>query len=220
MYEILILVVASLFTVLAVGFSRRKPEAGGIFKSQRNRRISQLWRSAQSCMRENNLLQAEKALLTILTLDSKNAAAYNLIGILYARQKEYSHAAECFTAAYNLEENASSLHNQGMVYFNLEQYEKASISFKQALELDDHSALRYIEYAKVLERLGRNREVLEALEKAAEIEPRTEVLRLLLKAYKSRKMDTQAAAVEEKLKRLIKPASHQDHLQRAAKSVA
>ena len=158
---------------------KQKSEESNIFKNRQNRRIAQLWRSAQTSMRENNFLQAEKALLTILNLDRKNAAAYNLVGILYAKQKEYSNALECFTAAFNLEENASSLHNLGMVYFNLEQYEKASISFKQALELDNQSAIRHIEYAKVLERLGRNKEMLEALEKAAELEPRPEVFKLL-----------------------------------------
>ncbi len=219
-YDTLVLILVSLFVISAIVFSRQKPEESNIFKSRQNRRIAQLWRSAQASMRQNNFLQAEKALLTLLHLDGKNAAAYNLVGILYAKQKEYSNALECFTAAFNLEENASSLHNLGMVYFNLEQYEKASISLKQALELDDQSAIRYIEYAKVLERLGRNKEMLEALEKAADLEPKPEVLRLLLRTYSVRKMDTQAAIIEEKLRLLILPSSQQDHIQRSAKSIA
>ena len=171
MYDVLALVAVSLFTVWAVGSSGEEQPENNVFKSRNNRRIARLWQSAQTSMRENNLLQAEKALLTILNLDRKNAAAYNLVGILYAKQKEYTHSLECFTAAFNIEENASSLHNLGMVYFNLEQYEKAAISFKQALELDNGSALRHIEYAKVLERLGRNKEMLEVLQKAADLEP-------------------------------------------------
>ncbi|MYB40101.1 tetratricopeptide repeat protein [Candidatus Saccharibacteria bacterium] len=221
MYDTLILAAVTLFAVWAVSLRGGPAADGSVFKSRHNRRISRLWQAAQASMRENNLLQAEKALLTILNLDRKNAAAYNLLGILYAKQKEYNHALECFTAAFNIEENASSFHNLGMVYFNLEQYEKAAIAFKQALTLDNGSALRHIEYAKVLERLGRNKEMLEALQKAAELEPKPEILRLLLKTYKSRKMEAEAEAIQTQLKQMIIPSSaRQKNIQRSARSVA
>ena len=218
MYDTLILLLASLAAFWLVKPHQSEAESN-IFKSRQNKRIARLWAVAQTSMRENNLIQAEKALLTILSLDRKNAATYNRLGILYAKQKEYSDALECFTAAYNLEENASSLHNLGMVYFDLEQYEKAAISFKQALELDDKSAIRYIEYAKVLERLGRNKEMLENLEKAAQIEPRPEVLKLLLRVYLARKMEEKAAGVEEQLRHLILISPRQKRIQRSIKSV-
>ena len=219
MYDTLILLLASLAAFWLVKPHRAEAESD-IFKSRQNKRIARLWAVAQKGMRENNLIQAEKALLTILSLDRKNAATYNRLGILYAKQKEYSDALECFTAAYNLEENASSLHNLGMVYFDLEQYEKAAISFKQALELDGKSVIRYIEYAKVLERLGRNKDMLENLEKAVEIEPRPEVLKLLLRVYTARKMEERAAAIEEQLKRLILTSPRQERIQRSTKSIA
>lgn len=50
-------------------------------------RIGKLWDIAHQGMRENRFLRAEKALLTILKIDEKNAAAYNRLGILYAKQK-------------------------------------------------------------------------------------------------------------------------------------
>ena len=81
-YDILVLVSVSLFVVLAIVLVSRNLKKVNIFKNRQNRRIAQLWRSAQASMRENNFLQAEKALLTILNLDRKNAAAYNLVGIL------------------------------------------------------------------------------------------------------------------------------------------
>ena len=59
-------------------------------------RMSGLWEVAHQGMRENRLLRAEKALLTILNIDEKNAAAYNRLGILYAKQKEYKDAIDCF----------------------------------------------------------------------------------------------------------------------------
>jgi hypothetical protein len=45
-------------------------------------KMGQLWDIAHQGMRENRFLRAEKALLTILKIDQKNAAAYNRLGIL------------------------------------------------------------------------------------------------------------------------------------------
>ena len=47
--------------------------------------IKKLWQIAQTSMRERKPLRAEKALLAILKVDEKNAAAYNRLGILYAK---------------------------------------------------------------------------------------------------------------------------------------
>src|SRR5687767_3370059 len=57
-------------------------------------RMGKLWDIAHQGMRENRFLRAEKALLTILKIDERNAAAYNRLGILYAKQKEYRDAIE------------------------------------------------------------------------------------------------------------------------------
>jgi hypothetical protein len=43
-------------------------------------RMSKLWEIAYHGMRENRFLRAEKALLTILKIDERNAAAYNRLG--------------------------------------------------------------------------------------------------------------------------------------------
>ena len=59
-------------------------------------------------MRENRLLRAEKELLTILKIDERNAAAYNRLGILYAKQHEYRDAIDCFEIASSIEASPSS----------------------------------------------------------------------------------------------------------------
>ena len=173
------------------------------WQTRKAQRVRHLWILAQKNIQANNYLEAEKTLLTILTFNPNNAPAYNRLGILYARQKDYGDAITCFTAAFNIHQNASSLHNIGLVYYSLEQYEKASIALKQAIELDDKSARRYIEYSKVLERLGRYGDMLQALEQAAKLDPQPETLKLLLKAYKLRKLDDKAQALEEKINNLI-----------------
>ena len=50
-------------------------------------------------MRERKPLRAEKALLAILKIDEKNAAAYNRLGILYAKGQKFDEAIECFEKA-------------------------------------------------------------------------------------------------------------------------
>lgn len=133
-------------------------------------RLGKLWDIAHQGMRENRLLRAEKALLTILKIDERNAAAYNRLGILYAKQKEYRDAIDCFEIASSIEASASSLHNLGLIYYETENYEKAAIAFEQALKLEDGLAARHVAYAKVQEKLGNERLFFQALEKAAELE--------------------------------------------------
>src|ERR1700750_2261266 len=116
--------------------------------------IAKLWDIAHQGMRENRFLRAEKALLTILKIDEKNAAAYNRLGILYAKQKEYKDAIDCFEIASSIEASPSSLHNLGLIYYETENYEKAGIAFEAALKLEENLAARHVAYAKVNEKLG------------------------------------------------------------------
>ena len=48
-------------------------------------KMGKLWEIAHQGMRENRLLRAEKALLTILNMDEKNAAARSAISVVTGR---------------------------------------------------------------------------------------------------------------------------------------
>jgi tetratricopeptide (TPR) repeat protein len=169
-------------------------------------RLGKLWDIAHQSMRENRFLRAEKALLTILKIDEKNAAAYNRLGILYAKQKEYRDAIDCFEIASSIEATPSSLHNLGLIYYETENYEKAAVAFEQALKLEDGLAARHVAYAKVQERLGNDKLMFHELEKAAELEPNRETYSLLLKAYKGHDMQAEADIIQDRLKKLIVPS--------------
>lgn len=169
-------------------------------------RLGKLWDIAHQGMRENRFLRAEKALLTILKIDEKNAAAYNRLGILYAKQKEYRDAIDCFEIASSIESTPSSLHNLGLIYYETENYEKAAIAFEQALKLEDGLAARHVAYAKVQEKLGNDKLMIQELEKAVDLEENKETLTLLRSAYESNGMAAEADLVEDRLKKLIVPA--------------
>lgn len=169
-------------------------------------RLGKLWDIAHQGMRENRFLRAEKALLTILKIDEKNAAAYNRLGILYAKQKEYRDAIDCFEIASSIESTPSSLHNLGLIYYETENYEKAAVAFEQALKLEDNLAARHVAYAKVQEKLGNDKMMFQELEKAAELEPNKETFSLLHKSYVSHDMQAEADLIADRMKKLIVPA--------------
>lgn len=145
--------------------------------------MKKLWSLAQNAIKEHKPVKAEKALLTILKFDEKNAAAYNRLGILYAKERHFKEAIECFEIAQSLDANASSIHNVGLIYLETGQYEKAAMAFRQAIELEGDQPARYIAYAKTLEKLGERQKAVESLETAFSLNPSTVVLRHLLELY-------------------------------------
>ncbi len=182
-------------------------------------KLGKLWDIAHQGMRENRFLRAEKALLTILKIDQKNAAAYNRLGILYAKQKEYKDAIDCFEIASSIEPTASSLHNLGLIYYETENYEKAATAFEQALKLEDNLAARHVAYAKVQERLGNSKLMFEELERAAELEPNQETYNLLLRAYENHEMAAEADQIRQKLKKMVVPSGRPKRILRPKRVV-
>jgi len=168
------LVLLLFFALLVYRHARISEREMAIVPVRIGSRLSKLWEIAYHGMRENRFLRAEKALLTILKIDEKNAAAYNRLGILYAKQREYKDAIDCFEIASSIEPSASSLHNLGLIYYETENYQKAATAFEKALEQEDELAARHIAYAKVQEKLGNDKLMLAELEKAAELEPNPE----------------------------------------------
>lgn len=190
------------FATLAYLSSRRRETELSPIPMKISDKLSGLWEVAHEGMKDNRLIRAEKALLTILNIDKKNAAAYNRLGILYAKQKEFKDAIDCFEIASSIEPSASSLHNLGLIYYETENYEKAATAFEQALKLEEDMAARHIAYAKVAERLGDQAQVLAALERAVELEANPESLSLLYRAYITANRPDDARMIEERLSRV------------------
>lgn len=170
-------------------------------------KLDRLWDIAQESLRERKYLRAEKALLTILRVDERNATAYNRLGILYAKQQAFDDAIECFEIAQSLEPSASSLHNVGLIYYETGKYDKAALAFEQALSMEDGHASRHIAYAKVQEKLGHEKRMIASLERAIELEPSVQSYHILADAYDRMGMLEQATALREKIKRQVSSAS-------------
>jgi tetratricopeptide (TPR) repeat protein len=216
MYELLIICA---FGVLGIMSTKIHGDEFADVSRKVGDRIGKLWDIAHQGMRENRFLRAEKALLTILKIDEKNAAAYNRLGILYAKQKEYRDAIDCFEIASSIEATPSSLHNLGLIYYETENYEKAGIAFEAALKLEESLAARHVAYAKVNEKLGNEKLMFQALERAVELEPNKETYSLLHKAYEERGMQAEADMIAQKLQKLIVPAGRAKRILRPRRVV-
>ena len=145
-------------------------------------KLDKLWDIAQESLRDRRYLRAEKALLTILRVDERNATAYNRLGILYAKQQQYNDAIECFEIAQSLQPSASSLHNVGLIYYEIGKNDKALLAFEQAIRIESDVASRHVAYAKVLEAVGDHKKVIEELEIAVRLDQNPQSVMLLVDA--------------------------------------
>ena len=177
------LLLAVAFGALAIWRQSTVNDTPGDISQRLSSKLNKLWDIAQESLRDRKYLRAEKALLTILRVDERNATAYNRLGILYAKQQAYTDAIECFEIAQSLEPSASSLHNVGLIYYETANYDKAALAFEQALSMEDDLAARHIAYAKVQEKLGHQKKMIESLERAVKIEPSIQSYHILADAY-------------------------------------
>lgn len=181
-------------------------------------RVKKLWTIAQESMKERKPMRAEKALLMILKMDEKNAAAYNRLGILYAKSQKFEEAIECFEIAQSLDPNPSSLHNAGLIYLETGAFEKAKMAFEQALKAEDGVAARYIALSKAEEKLGNNKAAVEALEKAYALDGNLATLRQVLAIFEA--TGDEAAAAEVMVRIEAKVAENNKKIQAKSKTGA
>ncbi len=199
------LVIIALFGAWALYQRQTIGEVTSDLSSKLSDKLDQLWSIAQTSLQDRKYLRAEKALLTILRVDERNASAYNRLGILYAKQQQFKEAIECFEIAQSLEPSASSLHNVGLIYFETGNYDKAALAFEQALAMDSEHSARHIAYAKVQEKLGRDKKMIESLEKAVQLDPIPQTLTILADAYERTGAAELALELRERAAKMIIP---------------
>lgn len=199
------IVVIALLGAWALYQKQTVSEVTSDLSSKLSDKLDQLWSIAQSSLQDRKYLRAEKALLTILRVDERNASAYNRLGILYAKQQQFKEAIECFEIAQSLEPSASSFHNVGLIYFETGNYDKAALAFEQALAIDSDLPARHIAYAKVQEKLGNDRKMIDSLEKAVELDPVPQTLTILADAYERTGDTDLALELRERAAKLIIP---------------
>lgn len=200
------LIVVTILGTLAVFYRRTVGNNSLDLPARLSEQLDRLWGIAQESLRDKKYLRAEKALLTILRVDERNASAYNRLGILYAKQRSYKDAIECFEIAQSLEPSASSLHNVGLIYYETGDFPKAALAFEQALGMENGLSARHIAYAKVQEKLGNSKKMIESLERAVEIDPIPQTLNILADAYERTGQQDLSMDLRERAARMIIPS--------------
>ena len=117
MFGLLAIVVVAVLIM----FRREIATEADVRPSKVENQLNKLWDISLGAIKDKKYLRAEKALLTILRVDERNARAYNRLGILYAKQQQFNDAIECFEIAQSLQPSASSLHNVGLIYHQVGQ---------------------------------------------------------------------------------------------------
>lgn len=176
-------ILISLMGVYAIVVTHRTQRSMEPMSKNVHNRLQRLWQEAHKNIQNKQWLRAERALLTILKFDKKDASAYNRLGIIYAKQKDYDDAIKCFEIAKSIKPGASNYHNLGLLYLETENFEKAQVAFEEAIDFDPKSAMRYIALAKVFDRTDRRKNAIEALEKAVELDPSAKNYDLLAESY-------------------------------------
>ena len=203
MISIILIIALGLFVAFYAYKEQKKPEEVKL-PDKLSSQLDRLWQVAQMSLKENKLLRAEKALLTILRFDEKNAQAYNRLGILYVRQHQFKEAIECFEIAQSLDNNASSIHNVGLIYLETGEFDKAVQAFEQALALDSAQPGRYVAYSKALRGTGNDKKAAEALEDGWSVTKSPLILRELLRIYTDTGDKDNLSKTKRRIHRLLK----------------
>jgi tetratricopeptide (TPR) repeat protein len=86
------------------------------------------------------LVDAEKKLIQVISLDHQNVDAYTMLGELYLRQSDFGHAREVFEFALKLSpENPNLYLDLGEVFRNLGEKHEAVRYFRKAHELEPNN---------------------------------------------------------------------------------
>ncbi len=127
--------------------------------------FDELSREAEEFLKKDNFQEAEKKLIEIISLDRKNIWAYERLGDLYFRTKDYDQAEEIYKYLLKLKIlDDKDSPGEG----NLDDIEAAFLS---SLEITPRVAVYYDSLGQVYEVSGRLEKALDSYLKAITVEP-------------------------------------------------
>ena len=132
--------------------------------------IDRLFRNGISFINLNQFNHAQKTFEEILKLDSRNAEAFHLLGIIAAQLKKPEIAVDYFYKAIRINPKNPAYHcNRGTALQELNRLEEAILSFDKAIGLNSNYALAYNNKGLCLSELKNNEQALICFEKAVNI---------------------------------------------------
>lgn len=118
----------------------------------------------------------------VLNTVSDDGFMYFIAGKIKYLQKDYEDAKMYYIKSYELEKATDTEHMLGMCYFELGEYEQANGIFKHLLEQSPLNVNLLLCSAKCYEKLGKQDEALETLDKIVETFPECEEAQEMIRA--------------------------------------
>jgi len=133
--------------------------------------------------------RAENLLLKVISQDPDDAAAYNKLGMVYLREKNYKDARASLNQALKLEPENDTFHNNlGLVYYQKGEYDDAIEAYERSVEIDNKIPSRLVNLGLAYFMVKKYRRAADQFEKALILDPRNESYKDLLKQAEE-KMD-------------------------------
>ena len=149
--------------------TEKKPAAAS---QDRQEKINQLFQEAEEAKKQADEVAAEKKLIEIIGLDSKNIRAFKELGRFYFEQGNFEEAKQTFEHILKLKQDDED------IYDSLAQIAKekgdlnlAREEYLRLLEINKQSAQTYFNLALVYQAMGNIKEAIAKLKKALKIEP-------------------------------------------------
>lgn len=144
---------------------------------------------ADEYIEAGQLRKAEHAVLRIISQDPDDASAYNKLGMIYLREKNYKDARASLKQALKLEpENDAFYNNLGLLYYQQGQYEDAIEAYEKSLEIDNKIPSRLVNLGLAYFMVKKYRKAADQYGKALILDPRNDSYAELLKQAEE-KMD-------------------------------
>lgn len=148
-------------------------------------KIAKLHKESQELIKEEYYQEAEKKLIEIIGLDSKNSASFKSLGELYYQIKKHEEALETFKHVLKLiqEDKAADPGQEAEIYFNLalthkekESFQEALAELKKVLRIEPNNP-RYLDTALEISIIKKDKSMaLDAYEKLKEANPENKKL--------------------------------------------
>lgn len=98
------------------------------------KKIEALFNESEELFNKGELEKAEKLLIDIIGIDSKNLKSFELLGNIYLKNRNYEEAEQTFKHILKLMEKSEDLSEIAEIYFNISLVNQASESLEKALE--------------------------------------------------------------------------------------
>lgn len=143
--------------------------------------IEQLTNDVIQSLTENNLIQAKAGLKKLLTTAPQNATVHTLAGIIADRENNLVEAEKHFSLAAKLAPKSAETHNNyGAILVRLNRQKLAAKEFTASLTINPNQPSALVNLAQINFSEGSLTTARELFNKAAKIQPDTEILRSLV----------------------------------------